>query len=286
MSDNTSTAPKSELSVENHTEFRITPYYQHAGITIYHGDCRDILPMLPKVDLVLTDPPYPGLSGGIEHMNGGGVSERVIHGSKTVGDPWKVRFDEWVKPAVDLSTFGGFFFCSYHSVAELRTLIGDVESAWLLVWYKRNSPVAICNVPRFTSEFIWSYKTSPGLKWRALETTVFDIPTPQGGCMAVERIQDNAGKSVHPTQKPIALIYKLLAVGGELILDPFMGTGTTLVAAKQMGRRAIGIEIEERYCEIAAKRLSQEVLFGVDIPQITKGEPDASDSLFSTLESA
>ena len=70
MSDNTSTAPKSELSVENHTEFRITPYYQHAGITIYHGDCRDILPMLPKVDLVLTDPPYPGLSGGIEHMNG------------------------------------------------------------------------------------------------------------------------------------------------------------------------------------------------------------------------
>jgi site-specific DNA-methyltransferase (adenine-specific) len=77
--------------------------------------------------------------------------------------------------------------------------------------------------------------------------------------MAKERICID-GFAAHPAQKPISLIKNLLSVGGDLLLDPFMGSGTTLVAAKQLGRKAIGIEIEEKYCEIAAKRLGQEVL--------------------------
>jgi site-specific DNA-methyltransferase (adenine-specific) len=235
------------------------PYYDCDGITIYHGDCREILPHLPKVDLVLTDPPYPHLVGKIKHLNIGGVSKREVFGSVTVGEPWDVSL-EWVPLVTELSLLGGFIFCSYHSVAEVRERLNGVETAYLLTWYKRNSPVAVNNVPRFTSEFIWAYKTNPGLTWKNIHNTVIDIPTPQGGCMAQERIVDTQGKTVHPTQKPQKLINLLLAVGGETILDPFMGSGTTLVAAKQLHRKAIGIEIEEKYCEIAVKRLGQGVL--------------------------
>ena len=78
--------------------------------------------------------------------------------------------------------------------------------------------------------------------------------------MADERILNGDGSTAHPTQKPIELIAKLLAIGGNTILDPFMGSGTTLRAAKDLGRRCIGVEIEERYCEIAVKRLQQECL--------------------------
>jgi site-specific DNA-methyltransferase (adenine-specific) len=233
----------------------MNPYYDSGGISIYHGDCREILPKLPRVDLVLTDPPYPGLAGGIEYF-GDGVCRRT-HADKTVGELRGIALNEWIGIAMGLSVLGGFVFCSYHSVAELRSLMGSVGAAWLLTWHKRNSPVAVCNVPRFTSEFIWAYKLKPGLKWRAIDTTVFDIPTPQGGCMAVERILDADRRCAHPTQKPISLIQRLLAVGGDTVLDPFLGTGTTLVACKRLGRRGIGIEIEERYCEIAARRVEE-----------------------------
>jgi DNA modification methylase len=95
--------------------------------------------------------------------------------------------------------------------------------------------------------------------------------------------------SDHPTPKPVSLAAHFIAIHsrpGDVVLDCFAGGGPTLEAAKAMQRRAIGIEIEEKYCEMAAKRISQEVLFGVEIPQITKGEANADDNLFSTLESA
>ena len=230
------------------------PYYEHTGITIYHGDCREILPGLPKCDLLLTDPPYPGMKGGTSITFDRGVVKRW-GSSLTVGTPW----GEDISPLIDaalLAEFGALIFCSFHFVDRVPMMI-EMERVALLTWFKRNSMPSACNAPHFLTEYIWAFKRKPGLEWRKLRTH-YDVPMLQAGCIAVERICDG-GRAAHPTQKPIDLIQSLLSIGGSSVLDPYCGTGTTLVAAKNLGRKAIGIEIEERYCEIAAKRLSQSV---------------------------
>ena len=239
-------------------EKSMKPYYEHAGIAIVHGDCREILPTLPKCDLLLTDPPYVGIVGDVKHVVGG-VGRRKRVESRTIGDPWSAAWD-WIPLAWEQANLGAMIFCSFHSVGDVPSALA-VKPTALLTWYKRNSPVSVCNVPRFTTEFIWCFQRSTGLNWRAIKNTMLDIPMISAGCVSTgERITDGTGKSVHPSQKPLNVMNALLAVGGETVLDPFAGTGTTLVAAKNLGRKAIGIEIEEKYCEIAAKRLSQEVM--------------------------
>lgn len=231
------------------------PYYEDAsGIVIYNADCRLVLPHLPKVDLVLTDPPYPGMKGGTSITFDRGVAARSE--SFTVGTPWGGDITPLVV-AVERATFGALVFCSFHFVDTLPALI-DLPKVGLVSWYKRNSMPSACNSPHFLTEYVWAFKKAPGLKWRALKTH-YDIPMLQAGCMADERIC-NGGFAAHPTQKPLALVMALLRIGGESVLDPYCGTGTTLVAAKQLGRHAIGIEIEERYCAIAVERLRQEML--------------------------
>ena len=251
--------PKSELSVENHTEVRITPYYQHAGITIYHGDCREILPTLGRVDAVITDPPY-----GIGHKSNWGSTwmNTVIAGDHdtTVRDgivQWSrdlpgVYFGTWKTPPVD-----GCVGCVVWDKGPAFGM-GDLAFPW-------------------KASFELAYIRGRG--WSAENRGEGVLRGP------VMVSWESRGRS-HPHQKPTWLLCHFIQRIAGTILDPFMGSGTTLVAAKQLGRRAIGIEIEEKYCEIAAKRLSQEVLFGVEIPQITKGESDVGDNLFSTLESA
>ena len=230
-------------------------YYQDDAVTIYHGDCREILPSLEPVDLVLTDPPYLNLLGGTVQISGG-VAPR-INKSITISDPWGASLD-WVESAWKLCTLGFFSFCSFQFVAEIRFTL-PVKPVALLTWYARNKPPSANNAPRFTTEFIWAFQKSSGLNWRVLETLI-DIPKLQAGCMATERFLERDGTTAHPTQKPLSLLVYLLQVGGETILDPFMGSGTTLRAAKDLRRKAIGIEIEEKYCEIAARRMSQGVL--------------------------
>ncbi len=231
------------------------PYYQDEWVTIYHGDCREILPDLPKVDLVLTDPPYVGLKGKLEYINNTGVGK---HYSKTatVGDIWKASHD-WLDIVAEKAELGLLIFCQFHDVADIRKGI-TLKPICLTTWHARNSPPSVQNRPRYTTNFIWAFEVRAGLNWRNLDT-FYDIPKLATGCMATERFVDSNGSAIHPTQKPSLLISKLMSIGGDSVLDPFLGTGTTAVAAKKLNRHCIGIEIEEKYCKIAAKRCSQQV---------------------------
>jgi site-specific DNA-methyltransferase (adenine-specific) len=237
------------------------PYYEHAGITIYHGDCREVMfeELDDAVGMVITDPPYVGLSEKPLQFLVGGVCLELDNLTHSVGNPWDANLD-WISQAWKYAINGMMIFCSYHSIAEVRLAVPGKAIA-LLTWYKRNSPPAVCNVPRFTTEFIWCFQKDPGLLWRKLDSTLLDIPMISAGCVSTgERFTEDNGKATHPCQKPLDLMVSLMRIEPTSVLDPFMGTGTTLLAAKSLNIPAIGIEIEERYCEIAARRLSQEVL--------------------------
>ena len=202
------------------------PYYERDGITIFHGDCRDILPTLEPVDLVLTDPPY-----GISIIKGGG---RGINGWNDFSE-----IGEWDKHAPPQDLIDMVLAKGGHAVVWGGNYFSLPPSQGWLVWDKgqRNFSLADC-------ELAWTS--------RDRAARIFDYAR-------AAALQD--GKQ-HPTQKPVALLRWCLEFfpDAQTILDPFMGSGTTLRAAKDLGRKAIGIEIEERYCEIAAKRLAQEVL--------------------------
>ena len=214
------------------------PYYQDDWVTIYHGDCREILPDLPKVDLVLTDPPY-GIDADAKQANRAGKQHgAAMAPSSDYGDtrfdhepPDSSTLDLCLQAGTNAIVFGGNYFKLPPS------------SCWL-VWDKDNGSNGYADC-----ELAWT--NLPGavrlLKWRWHGM-----------------LQQFAGKDKeqrqHPTQKPVDVMrWAILRTETQTILDPFMGSGTTLRAAKDLNRKAIGIEIEEKYCEIAAQRMSQEV---------------------------
>jgi hypothetical protein len=148
-------------------------------------------------------------------------------------------------------------FCTYHSASDVQRAVGEIPCG-ILMWDKPNAPHPARNVPRATAELIWLFrKGGAGLNWRALGGSVIRMNMLMSGCMASpERIlEPGTDKALHPTQKPIRLMKRLLAVEPTSVCDPFMGTGTTGVAAVQMGIPFVGIERDERYFQIACKRI-------------------------------
>jgi site-specific DNA-methyltransferase (adenine-specific) len=208
------------------------PYYEEDGIVIYHADCRDILPHLPKVDLVLTDPPY-GINA-VNRPQPGAIQYAAIVGDDAIMD---LRFIFAIGDAQVV--FGANCFPD-----QLPH-----RGRWL-VWDKRVDARADAMLGS-PIELAWTSRRS-GFDWICR--------LQHGGVVNADRKESVA--RFHPTQKPVDLMAWTLSKYPEasIILDPFMGSGTTLRAAKDLGRKAIGIEIEEKYCEIAVKRLAQEVL--------------------------
>lgn len=209
-----------------------TPYYDEGGIVIYLGDCRDLLPDLPKVDLVLTDPPY-GISYDASHAKyRNGVDYGAAEWDEGPYDPAPIV-------ALDVPTimFGGNCFSSR---------LPDATS-WI-AWVKIVRQDA--DIRQSDCELAWTNCLGRSRVFQHLWIGAY-------------RDSESGIPNYHPTQKPVELMkwcIEIAKAGDGLILDPYMGSGTTLRAAKDLGRRAIGIEIEERYCEIAARRLGQEVL--------------------------
>ncbi len=208
------------------------PYYDHAGIQIYHGDCREILSATCfAVDLVVTDPPYPDY-----HVERFGYSDDLL---MTI-DPILCRqFIFWSAKAM--------FPLSYTAIH---------------IWDKQTG----CG-----SEYERIFERNGHQNWKMFRQYLMN------STIAASYTGDSF--TGHPSQKPKHLITTILVyAGGRCILDPFMGSGTTLRAAKDLGRKAIGIEIEERYCEIAARRLEQETLFGsIDVSSAPRREQIAME---------
>jgi len=236
----TTTPPTSKTSADPATSditlpSGVTPYYSHAGIVIIHGDCRDVLPGLDPVDLVLTDPPY-GMDWNTDtaRFSGGNPGSVRRRGGKR-NQPRIVDDDKPFDPTPWLDFPRVILFGSNHYGQRLP--VGTT-----LIWVKR------------LEDAYGSFLSDAEVAWMKGGHGVY--------CFRDVSHTRDAKHRAHPSQKPQPLFRWCIekAGGSGTILDPFMGSGTTLRAAKDLGRKAIGIEIEERYCEIAAKRLAQEVL--------------------------
>jgi DNA modification methylase len=223
------------------------PYYEHAGITIYHGDCREVLPGLSKVDLINTDPPYGVAYVTSWRSRGDKLRTAVANDSDltVVAEAWPVIID---RLADDRHWYA---FASPRRISEAEKIFGG--SKHILAWDKGDRGT------------VGDLKAGFGEAWEAIFYGMKGRRELRGSRPRTVVRYDwrSTMDPVHPTVKPVPLIQRMIAWStdaGETVLDPFMGSGTTLRAAKNLGRKAIGIELEERYCEIAAKRLSQETL--------------------------
>jgi site-specific DNA-methyltransferase (adenine-specific) len=259
--------------VLEHAGQPVKPYYEHNGITLFLGDCREILPTLDagSIDFIFTDPPY-----GHKYNDDDDLAARreFALGEKKKGEkPSPTRpiandgdeANELVKFAFResgrLLVKGGCICCCCGGGGG-----SDPQFAKWSLW--------LDEALGFKQAVVWD-KGGLGMGWHYRRNYELVLVGEKAGAPCrwygghdvgnvVHITGIKPGKTDHPTPKPeelVAFFMRLHTQEGHLVLDPFVGAGTTLRVAKDMGRRAIGIEIDEKWAEVAARRLSQEVMF-------------------------
>lgn len=216
-------------------------YYKDDYVEIWHGDCRDILPSLPKVDLVLTDPPY-GVSG---QQNTKTANVRGFRKNDYASFTDSV---DYVRNIV-VPVIGGL-------IAEGGRVVLTPGNRCLTLYPLPDSFGAIVQPASVGLQPWGRADAQPILYYGKSPYGGTQLPSKRCSFTSTEAADTNG----HPCPKPLELWKHLLintSLSNHVILDPFCGSGTTLRAAKDLGRKAIGIEIEERYCEIAAKRCNE-----------------------------
>ncbi len=234
------------------------PYYERDGISIYHGDMRDVLPCIQAADLVVTDPPYViGLASSVQETSEVGGWADLMNAATWYGT--------WLAECGRLTALSGaaWVFNSWRSFPALAR--GAREARWpiqsLLVWDKQSIGTGLRGLrPRYELVALFAHR-----RFSIPDRTITDIYTCRwpAGCKPTG----------HPAEKPVPLLRYLIEIsGGHLVLDPFVGSGSTLVAAKQLGRSAVGIELEERWCELASNRLeaTAPASDGTDVGQVPR----------------
>jgi DNA modification methylase len=223
------------------------PYYQDEYATLYHGDWRTVLPelTLPRVDLVLRDPPY-GIGWKTNYQQGRSHRTDAVQ---------QIPRKHWPALAEDDKPFDPSPWLAYPQVIfwGAQCFSDKLPPGRLLVWDKRY---------RSGKSFFLSDAEAAWMKGgygvRLYAQTWMGISRSQ--CHPTEKGPKGGTVSLHPTQKPVALMQWCIGLAGrrvQTVLDPYCGSGTTLIAAKALGLTSIGIEIEETYCATAARRLAQ-----------------------------
>ncbi|WP_068318501.1 site-specific DNA-methyltransferase [Polycladidibacter hongkongensis] len=260
--------------------------------SIIKGDCVETLNRLPdnSVDVVFADPPY--------NLQLGGNLHRPDHSKVDACDDHWDQFDSfqaydeftraWLSAVRRVLKPNGSFWVigSYHNIFRVGALMQDL-GFWInndVIWLKSN-PMPNFRGKRFTNAhetMIWaslSQKAKPTFNYDAMKTFNDDLQMRSDWvlplCTGSERLKDDKGDKVHPTQKPESLLYRVLMATsnpGDVVLDPFFGTGTTGAVAKKLGRHFVGIEREDAYIEAATKRIDAVTPANDDELQMIKGK--------------
>ena len=237
------------------------PYYQDESVTLFHGDCVEVMASLApgSVDMVFTSPPYNlgKMSGGLANLAGG---YRSYQDTREADDYTSWQHDV-LRSCWDLLADDGAIFYNHKPlIAERQVTLPTIYNPGLplrqvVIWYRQ------MGVNWAPTHYL------PVHEWlMILAKPDWELRDKSASHLSdVWAIRPDMGKNEHPAPFPVALPARAIeSTRARIVLDPFMGSGTTALAARNAGRKVIGIELDERYCEIAARRLDQGVLdFGV-----------------------